>query len=460
MEQEKYNQILGFSHVKSIDKDVLSDKEYMEMVSLHGKENVDNDLIVDLMVFYPTQKVIDAEGREVTITEDDLHVIKKAANGNFADRIKNAYHKGKSYLTGKTSENYDYVTIQLDHDMDMAKRLGYTIGKFSVEEHNGMPYLHTKARIMDYEGKINIKKGLYREISGTVRMDNTIREISFVSSPALKYASILSEPTHSILSEPINTAITQKMPELSRLHNDYADVQQQIKQLKSKLKMKEKQKEVTYQVNSLLKSGKIFPRDVEFYRKKMLKLDDTALKSATTLLQLAEPVINLNKIDVRNRNYFEGAVMAEDFSKVMRDLEEGSITLEKLQEGNTLKGMFGEPKQQMSDCSGGMPNDTTQMSEYGLSKELTMKLKSMLEEGDVEGCKKMLSENTDKVADDPAKTDGDLPDNAKLSEEVKNLKSQLSEYEKKSDKIVKKIARNNELLQEIIAKATGKGEQI
>lgn len=449
MDVEKYNQILGFSNVKSIDKDVLSDKEYMEMVTLHGKENVDNDLIVDLMVFYPTQKVIDAEGREVTITEEDLHTIKKAANGNFSERIKNAYHRGKSYLTGKNHENYDYVTIQLDHDMDMSKRLGYTIGKFSVKEHNGMPYLHTKARILSYEGKINIKKGLYREISGTVRMDNTVREISFVSTPALRYASILSEPN--------TTTKIDNLPDLSSLHNQYKINQGKIKNIKTQLKEREKEKKINAELNKLIKYGKIFPRDVEFYRKKMLKLDDVALKDTTVLLQLAEPVINLNKIDVRNRNYFEGAIMTEDFNKVMEDLESGNLTLEQLQKDG-LKGMFGENKQQMSDGSDGMPNDTTQMSEYGLSKELTMKLKTMLEEGDLEGCKKMLSENENKIADDSEKTDGDLPDNAKLGEEVKELKGQLSEHEKQSKKIVKEIAKTNELIQAILNKATGKGE--
>lgn len=474
MPMERPNQILKYTTKPSNDREMLSEKEYMEMVSLHGKENVDNDLVVDLMVLYPQQTgVIDAEGREVTISEQELYDIAKASNLSLVDRIKNAYHKGKSYLTGKHQDNYDYVTIQLDHDLDMEKRQGYTIGKFSIKKHNGMPYLHTQARIMNYMGKINIKKGLYREISATVRIDNTLKEISFVSSPALKYASVLSEPQ-------FKTQVA-KVPDFTRLQEEFNTTQKLIKETRNKLKLAERTKNITFELNNLLKCGKIYPRDVDFYRNRLLKMDDKNAQASLTLLQLAEPVIKLHHVDVRNRNFFEGAVMHEDFNKVMDDLDKGNIRLQDLQKSSQLKGMFSEVLTTTGDDAkddankvtsnkeaAGVPSDPLKMGqpEGGLAeniklgeftKELRLKLMAMLEEGDTEGCKKILSE-IGKPAQDPNETDGDLPDNAKLSEDVKKLKSKLSEYEKKQDKIMKKIGNVNENIKAFVSAVQGKGQ--
>ena len=449
-------QILSVTNVKSKTYKNLTQDEYMDMVHLYGEENVKNDLVVELMVLYPQQDILDAEGRVVTITEKDLHDIAAACNSELGQKLGHGLHRAKSWVKGHNEENYDYITLTEDHDLDIAKRMGFSNGKLEVRDHEGTPYLYARGHVLKPAAKVAIKQGLYREISATVRMDNTLKEISFVSAPALKYAGVFSEGK-------IDFA------ENARLIKEQEQVQSELHAIGEKLKLKEKEKNITHKLDDLLKCGKIFPRDVEFYRDTMMKLDDDSVNKTTTLLTLAEPVINLYRVDTRNTNFFKGVVMSKDFSRLVEDLEKGSASLEQLASNPEFKGKFAEhnagsvtDKTEGDKVTAGEPNDGGAMPSNDTMMNEVMKFKAKFkakfDEGDMEACKKMLAEGTDKVADDPAKTDGDLPDNAKLSEEVKELKGKYSELAAKNEKLVKRISKNNSLLQDLITKVTGKGE--
>ena len=205
------NQILGIVSVESKSRKNLDDDEYMELVSLYGKENVDNDLMVEILALYPEQEILDAQGLYVTITEQDLHDIKDASNEALKNKLGHGLARAKSWMRGQNVDNFDYITITEDHDLDVSKRMGFSNGKLKVKDYKGTPYLHVIAHIIKPEAKKNIKLGLYREVSATVRMDNTLKEISFVSNPALHQAGIFSERELNNLSPTLKINHTNQL---------------------------------------------------------------------------------------------------------------------------------------------------------------------------------------------------------------------------------------------------------
>ena len=420
------NQILGMNEIKSKSVKKLSSEEYRDMVNLYGKENVDNDLIVDLMVLYPEQEgVMDAQGQFITISEAEIRAIVDASNKALQEKLGNGLHRAKSWVKGLDEDNYDYITITEDHSMDVSKRMGFSNGRLSVKEIDGIPYMHVKAHIIKPSAKIAIKQGLYREISGTIRLDNTTKEISFVSSPALHYAGVFSE------DKAVNPLAGN---ELTEAWAKYEELEQSKKETEVLLKFKLKEQNIENKLHYLIKCGKIYPRDKIFYNAMLMKQDNEDIDRTITMLQLAEPVIKLNHIDTRNHNFMQGVVMSKSFEDVLGELEKGTATLDKLQ--TQFKGQFAEGGEKKPDEK--KPDEQAKLSEG--DKSCFLKLSAMLAEDDVDGAKKMLAELAENTtAQNPNETSGQVPDNAKLSEEIGGLKTKLSEYEAQQQKVLSRI---------------------
>lgn len=420
------NQILGFTEIKSKSVKKLSSEEYRDMVNLYGKEAVDNDLLVEMMVLYPEQEgVMDAQGKFITISETEIRAIVDASNKALQEKLGNGLHRAKSWVMGLDEDNYDYITITEDHSMDVSKRMGFSNGKLSVKEINGIPYMHVKAHIIKPSAKIAIKQGLYREISGTIRLDNTTKEISFVSSPALHYAGVFSEDGQN---KPLSgNALTEALAEYERIELCKQEIQDE-------LKFALKEQSVENKLHNLIKCGKIYPRDKTFYNNMLIKQSNEDLDRTITMLQLAEPVIKLNHIDTRNHNFMQGVVMSKDFDSVLADLEKGTATIDKLQ--TKFKGQFAEGEKKPEDDK---KEDKAELSEG--DKNHFLKLSAMLAEDDIDGAKKMLAELTENnsTAQNPNETSGQVPDNAKLSEKICGLEAKLSEYNANQKKVLKTL---------------------
>ncbi len=442
------NQILGIVDIESKTRKNLSQEEYMDLVGQYGKENVDTDLIIDVLTLYPEQNIRDAQGLTVTITEQDLHDIAKASNDRLNNKLKGSmYARAKSWVKGHNTDNYDYITIQEDHDMDMVKRIGFSNGLMEVREINGMPYLHTKAHIIAPHAKQAIKLGLYREISATVRMDNTLKEISFVSSPALEHAGMFSE--------------TQKLSPLEQVNKnkmmlqELGFIEQEKTKIQQSLNLIQKEQKIEKNFNRLIQNGKIFPYQFDNYKDTMIALRDEDIERTQNILMFAEPVIKLNQNEVKNFNYMKGLVMNQDLTQTIEEIEKkGGSLVER------LKAQFAEEKPKDKEDDKEEKAKLAEDEEKAKFKEfkLSAKEKGLFKEDmDEDGYKKLGEEchkymkkfAENESINDTSKTDGDMPENAKLSEKMKEHEKKLAEYDSRQKEILSAFTRNTDTVKDL-----------
>lgn len=417
------NQILSYTTKPNKAEKKLTKTEYESMVSQWGKEYVDNDFYVDALVFYPMQNIKNQLGT-ITLTAEDIYKIEKAANAELDARLGHSWRKLKSWAVGKTVDNYDNVHVTEDHSMDISKRNGFTNGKFRIELLDGEPVLFARFHIIKPEVKINIKMGLYREISGTIRMDDTIAEISFVGNPALRYAAILAEPSGSGGAMTNLDKQQQLIAKLSELNTKVSA----LESAKTKLVKEEK---ISKNLSRLIRTGKIHRRDRDFFKAQLMEMDDSAVNSSTTMMMLSEPVIEFNKNEVKNFNYMEGIMANQELDNLMKKFEAGEVTLKQVQAAtvNQPKGQFAEGEKPNED-KGKFAED---------KKAMLAKFSSFAEKEDwaglAEALKMEASENEPEDDDKKEK----IKAKAKMSElttHAAQVDSQLSELKGEVTKIV------------------------
>lgn len=462
------NQILGHTQVKSSGAERLQKQDpinYRALVDQYGQENIENDLIVDVLTFYPKQNIRDSQGLTVTITEQDLHDIAKATNKRLEDKLKGSiYSRAKSWVKGFTIDNYDYITIQEDHDMDQEKRIGFSNGKVTVQELEGMPYLHTKHHIIAPRAKQGIALGLYREVSGTIRacnckmqsigvhdeecLENTIKEISYVTCPALEHAGIFSEPNHKL--SPLEQVNKNKimLQELGYIEQEKTHIQQELNLIK-------KEQKIEKNFNRLIQNGKVFPYQFDNYRDTMIALRDEDIERTQNILMFAEPVIKLNQNEVKNFNYMKGLVMNKDLTQTIEEIEKKGGSLVEI-----LKAQFAEEKPKDKEDDKEEKAKLAEDEEKAKFKEfkLSAKEKGLFKEDmDEDGYKKLGEEchkymkkfAENESINDTSKTDGDMPENAKLSEKMKEHEKKLAEYDSRQKEILSAFTRNTDTVKDL-----------
>ena len=454
-----HNQFLNIN-TQYRDSHDLTEKEYQFLIDMvkseHSnlsddliKEHIDNDLIVEMMVLYPEQDgVLDALGREVFVNEAQIKATYKAMNELLNEKLKGGVlgvNKLKSWVKGKNADNYDFTTIQINHSTDIDDRKGFSNGYFEIRETNdGMPYLYGKAHIIDPLAKIKLKLGLYRGISATIRNDDTLKEISFVTHPALRDASVLSEP-----SAKIDNFISKK----DKIYLQLSELSDKISTTKESIHRKEKELCINKTVYELINNFKIMPRDKDYYKNMLMSLDGKSLKLVADGFMLSEPVTRAYKNETRNLLFFEGVQMSKDIYQALDEAKKSGRGITK-----ALKEVLSSnPKAKLSETD---VNLETGVGDSDDVKKICAKLSAMLSEVKDEELKGKLSALLGEYASpgkdvrtDPNATSGNIPDNAKLSEEVDGLKGKLSEYETQNKKLmqeVRELLDNNKATQKII----------
>ena len=425
MQEIKYKLIPKSGTMDSIHLSELSKK--------FGEEIAHNDFEVEFIALYP-DVVADKNGRVVKIDKPSMERIVDANNKAIDTKINHPINKIKRGFRSVTPETLDYVPIIKNHntgDVDLVT--GYSRGKFQLSEVDGSPLLTMRALITDDETKYKIKKGLIKNVSVGIRKDWTLKEVSFVTNPALEHASLLSENEN--LDVAFNTSenktlfaqFSENSCELSELSERIDETNERIEQVQIELAEIDKEHHIEDKLDYLVRCGKILPRSVDYVKTKVINLSESDAMDVLSAFELSTPGNMFGVTHNRNFNFQElgDILMTKESSEFASAITALNSKYNKKHKATTELSsndkviQFGEgavPKDKL-------PADTSKVSLSQEEYRAKLKEHKELSEKDPDKAKKWLSKELGEDEETPS-------DNKELGEKEKQEKEKKEKEEK------------------------------
>ena len=419
---------------KLVPKTNTTDETHLaELTKQYGEDIANNDYEVEVIALYP-DVVADKNGRVVKIDKASMQKVVEANNQAIDKKINHPLSKLKRGFKNITADTMDYVPVIKNHntgDVDLVT--GYTRGKFELTESDGMPLLVLKAIISDDETKYKISKGLIKNVSVGIRKDWTLKEMSWVTNPALEHASLLSENEN--LDVAFNTSenkalfaqFSENSCELSELSERIDETNARIEQVQIELAEIDKDHHIEDKLDYLVRCGKILPRSVDYVKTKVINLSESDAMDVLSAFELSTPANMFGVTHNRNFNFQElGDILmtkeSSEFASAITALnskynKKHKTTTELSSSEKVIQ--FGEgvvPKSKL-------PVDTSKVSLSQEEYRAKLKEHKELSEKDPDKAKKWLSKELGEDEDTPS-------DNKELGEKEKQEKEKKEKEEK------------------------------
>lgn len=255
---------------------------YSDMVTEYGLENVINNYLVSFVILQEEKSITLQDGSKLDVTKKFINEVFDATQNHYNSYIAAPINNIKTWFNFEP-DYLGYVPIITDHDDNMENKHGYIVaGSLEKIIINNILYLVCKGVLISPESKYNFIQELWREVSPGITEKLRIRELSFVTVPAQKNNSLLSngENLLSIKNINENKSIIKKIKKdkiIKQVKNiDLSIKLAENKSIINKFKMMEQQKEdfTNNIINQLVNNGKIAGNNKSTLKRVLYNLSD------------------------------------------------------------------------------------------------------------------------------------------------------------------------------------------
>lgn len=369
---------MSFAAVKLVPKSCDFDEVHLEELTKNfGEEIAHNDYLVEFIALYP-EAVVDKNGTNLKITKEMIIKVAEVNNHLLSEKQNHWLSKIKTVFKKKLElSEIDFIPMICDHDTSNVHNVtGYTRDTLKLGEVDGKTILTVSALITDDKTKYLIKKGLIKNVSVGLRSDYSLKEISFVTNPALKEASLLSEgvPTFEMSENQQNLIrLSEVSQSMFKLQEDIDDIY--------------KDGMIDRKLDKLIESGKMLPRSVDFVKSKLINLSEPEVRNVLSAFELSTPATELGLAFNKNFNFTVLGDML--MSTEATQLEKALNNLNRKTKKNAKDVQLGESTPAAAKRQ--MPTDTSRTSLSEDDVKSKWKQYKELSEKDPKAAKKMLA---------------------------------------------------------------------